>query len=98
MSQLVAWSQSTALALGAPGLFLIAFLDGSFLSLPEVNDLLLVWMVTRHKERFVLYALSSTVGSLAGCLVLYYLGRKGGEALVHRRFGAPNVERAMSAF
>ena len=31
-----------ALALGAPGLFLVAFLDSSFLSLPEITDLLLV--------------------------------------------------------
>lgn len=98
MSRIVAWSRYTALTLGAPGLFLIAFLDASFLSLPEINDLLLVWMVTRHKQRFVLYAMSSTLGSLAGCLVLYYLGRKGGEALVKRRFGGASVEHAMSAF
>ena len=29
-----------ALALGGPGLFIVAFLDSSFLSLPEINDLL----------------------------------------------------------
>ena len=36
------WVQAFALALGGPGLFLIAFLDSSFLSFPEVNDLLIV--------------------------------------------------------
>ena len=36
-------------------------------------------MVVQHKERLVLYALSATIGSLAGCLALYYIGRKGGE-------------------
>ena len=54
-----------ALGLGAPGLFLIAFLDSSFLSLPEVVDLLLMGLVTQHKERMVLYALVATIGSLA---------------------------------
>ena len=55
-------------------------------------------MVTRHKERFLLYAVSSTLGSIAGCLLLYYLGRKGGDALVKKRFGGPSVDRAMAMF
>jgi len=96
MSRFVDWIRSVALALGAPGLFLVAFLDSSFLSLPEINDLLLIWMVTRHKGRIVLYAAGSMLGSIAGCFVLYYLGRKGGDALVRRRFGHERVERALA--
>ena len=34
--------QTFALGIGGPGLFLVAFLDSSFLSLPETNDLLVV--------------------------------------------------------
>jgi membrane protein YqaA with SNARE-associated domain len=97
MGRFVDWIRSLALALGAPGLFLVAFLDSSFLSLPEINDLLLIWMVTRHKGRIVLYVFGSTLGSIAGCFVLYYLGRKGGDALVRRRFGHERVERALAA-
>jgi membrane protein YqaA with SNARE-associated domain len=77
-----------------PGLFIVAFLDSSVLPLPELNDLLLVWMVTRNKGLMVLYASSVALGSLVGCLVLYYLGRRGGDALVRGRFGAKRVERA----
>ncbi len=77
MRKFVDGIQALALALGAPGLFIVAFLDSSFLSLPEINDLLLVLMVTQHKSRMVLYATSATIGSIAGCLVLYYVGRKG---------------------
>jgi membrane protein YqaA with SNARE-associated domain len=95
MRRIADWLQSTALALGAPGLFVIAFLDSSFLSLPEINDLLLVWMVTRHKERVILYASAATLGSLAGCLTLYYLGRKGGEAFVRKRFKGTTVDRVI---
>ena len=44
------------------------------------------------------YALLATLGSLSGCLVLYFLGRKGGEALVRRRFGGPRLDRAMALY
>jgi membrane protein YqaA with SNARE-associated domain len=97
MGRFVGWIRSVALALGAPGLFLVAFLDSSFLSLPEINDLLLIWMVTRNKGRIFLYAAGSMLGSIAGSFVLYYLGRKGGAALVRRRFGHERVERALAS-
>lgn len=96
MRRFVEWIQSVAIALGAPGLFLIGFLDSSFLSFPEVNDLLLVLMVTEHPHRMILYATSATLGSLGGCLALYYVGRKGGEAFIRRRFGTGAVERTLS--
>ncbi len=97
MSEFVDRLRAFALAMGAPGLFVVAFLDSSFLSLPEINDLLLVFMVTQHKERMVLYAATATLGSLAGCLVLYYIGRKG-DQWVARRFSPARVERAMATF
>lgn len=97
MGRLVEWAQAFALGLGGPGLFFIAFLDSSFLSLPEINDLLLVWMVTRHESRMLYYATCSTLGSIAGCLVLYYVGRKG-DQWVARRFSQARIERAMRAF
>jgi membrane protein YqaA with SNARE-associated domain len=87
-----------AMALGAPGIFLVAFLDSSILSLPEVADLLVIWMVTNNKSRIVIYVVSATLGSLLGCLLLYGIGKKGGAGFVHRRFGSTNVERALAAF
>src|SRR5258707_7112291 len=97
MGRFVDWIQSFALALGGPGLFIVGFLDSSFLSLPEINDLLLIWMVTQHKPRMLYYVASSTLGSVAGCLVLYYVGRKS-EEWVARRFSAARMERAMKTF
>jgi len=90
--------QALALAMGAPGLFLVAFLDSSVLSLPEIADLLVVWMVTRHRTRILLYVVSATAGSIAGCLILYYIGKKGGEALMRRRFSSDAVDRTLAAF
>jgi membrane protein YqaA with SNARE-associated domain len=94
----IAWIQDVAQTLGAPGLFVVAFLDSSFLSLPQINDLLLVLSVTRAPHLMPLYAAMSTLGSLAGCMVMYFIGRKGGDALLRRRFKGRHAERAMAIF
>ncbi len=96
MDRIVSSVQAFALGIGGPGLFLVAFLDSSFLSLPEINDLLVVMLVIEHKARMPYYALMATLGSVAGCLVLYCFGRTGGEALVRRRFGGPRMARALA--
>jgi membrane protein YqaA with SNARE-associated domain len=98
MKHVVQWFQSFAMAIGGPGLFLIAMLDSSFLSFPEINDLLIVWMVTRHPHRLLYYATMSTLGSIAGCLVLYYVARRGGQAFIRKRFSADRIERGLRAF
>jgi membrane protein YqaA with SNARE-associated domain len=98
LKSLVAWIQGVALTLGGPGLFLIAFLDSSFLSLPQINDLLLVWMVVQHPHLMPYYALMAVLGSIAGCLVMYYIGRKGGDALLKKRFNGPSTERYLALF
>ena len=95
MARIVSWVQAFALSVGGPGLFLIAFLDSSFLSLPEINDILVIVMVIENKPLMPYYALMATTGSVAGCLLLYAIGRRGGEALLRRRFGGPRLERAM---
>jgi membrane protein YqaA with SNARE-associated domain len=98
MKRLVDWLQGFALSLGGPGLFLIAFLDSSFLSFPEVTDLLIVWLTIQHEHRMVFYATFATMGSVSGCFALYHVARKGGEAFLRRRFHGPNIDRAMRLF
>lgn len=87
-----------ALGLGGPGLFAVAFLDSSFLSLPNINDLLVVVMVVEHKERMLYYAAMATLGSVSGCYVIYYLARKGGEAFLEKRLKRGAVDRALAAY
>lgn len=98
MSKVVAAIQSFALTLGAPGLFLVAFLDSSFLSLPQVNDLLLIWMVTREPSLWLVYAAMATLGSIAGCLVMYYLARKGGERVLRKMVSHSRMEKGRETF
>lgn len=94
MRRIIEWGQGVALVLGGPGLFLIAFLDASFLSLPEINDILIVWMVTHHKGGLLYYVSMATLGSIAGCFVLYGMARKGGEAVLRRWGEGPAIARA----
>jgi membrane protein YqaA with SNARE-associated domain len=98
MSRITAALQHFAQSYGFPGLFLIAFLDSSFLSLPQVNDLLIIWMVIEFPSRWMLYAGAATAGSVAGCLVMYGLARKGGEALLRKGMSERRVEWGMAQF
>jgi membrane protein YqaA with SNARE-associated domain len=94
----IGWLHTLALGLGGPGLFVVAFLDASFLSLPHINDLLVVLMVTEHKDRMLYYVAMATFGSVAGCYVIYYLAEKGGEAFLRKRLKSGHVARALSAY
>ena len=77
-----------ASVLGAPGLLLISFLDSSVLTFPVINDLLLIDLSIQHPARMPLYAFLAAFGSVVGCVLLYFLARKGGEAFFHRKAGS----------
>ncbi len=92
MARITAWIQAFAISIGGPGLFVIGFLDSSFLSFPEINDLLVIVMVTHHPQRMIFYASMATLGSVAGCLALYFVARKGGHGLLNKRFKGGTIE------
>ena len=81
------WLQAIVATTGGVGLFLIAFLDSSVLTFPVINDLLLINLSVRYPARMPYYAAMATLGSVGGCLLLYYLARKGGEAMFHKHAG-----------
>jgi membrane protein YqaA with SNARE-associated domain len=97
MGEIVDKVRSFALVLGAPGLFIVSFLDSSFLPLPGITDVLLIVMVTRNPGAMLLYVVATVAGSVAGCLVLHAIGRKGGDALVRKRFTGERIDRALLA-
>ncbi len=92
------WKQKIVVfagTIGAPGLFLISFLDSSVLTFPVINDLLLIELSMQHPLRMPLYAAMAGIGSVLGCLLLYFIAKKGGEALFRKKAGvhAPAVKR-----
>src|ERR1700747_3502569 len=74
-------------AFGGVGLFLSAFIDSSFVPLPLVTDLLLMELSRRHPVRMPYYAAMAALGSLAGCIWIYWLARKGGQAYFRKSQG-----------
>lgn len=67
--------------LGALGLFLVAVIDSSVipLPLPGSTDLLLLWLVARNGDPWLLAAFA-IVGSILGGYTTWHVGRRGGEA------------------
>ena len=98
LHRLAEFAQHLAERYGGPGLAAIAFLDSSFLSLPEVSDLLIVVFVVRDPTRWLYYGLMATVGSVAGCYALYELGRRGGHNFLLKRFHESHIDRALAWF
>ena len=72
------------LALYGGGLFLLSFLDSSFIPFPGLNDLALIVLASKHPLRAPYYALLSTLGSLLGCYVMYGIARGGGRLAARR--------------
>jgi len=83
------WVKATLPALGGVGVCVSAFLDSSFVPLPLVTDLIVVELSSRHAARMPYYAAMAALGSLAGCIWIYALARKGGQAYYRNRQGRP---------
>jgi membrane protein YqaA with SNARE-associated domain len=99
MHKLFVWVQEVLIPfLGTPGMFIAAFLDSSFLSIPEINDFLMVTSCAAHPGKAPIYVAMTTLGSLAGCSVLWWLGKRGGEGFLVRRFGPARVEQTRERF
>jgi membrane protein DedA with SNARE-associated domain len=98
MSGIITAIQEWASELGGVGLFIIALLDSSFLSFPQVNDLLIIILSTKYPERMPYYAGMTTLGSLIGCFLLYGVARRGGEVFLRKRLKGRYVDRAIALY
>lgn len=105
LSELVHWLHDfiteVPIYVAAPAMILIGALDSSLLSLPEINDYLVVARCYSDPKSVFYFPLFAATGSVIGCLVLYTIMRRGGQAVMRRRFSAENiakVERAYARF
>ncbi|HEX2661814.1 MAG TPA: VTT domain-containing protein [Candidatus Acidoferrum sp.] len=89
------WAQLKSLltaslpALGGGGLLIAAFVDSSFVPLPLLTDLMLFDLSSLHPIRTPFYAAMAALGSVAGCVWIYYLARKGGQVYYRKTQGHP---------
>lgn len=98
IGSIVSTIQQWAIEFGGIGMFVIAGLDSSFLSFPQVNDLLIIVASAQHPERMPYYAGMTVLGSLLGCFALYFVARRGGEAMLRKRFKGRQLDRAFGLY
>lgn len=81
------------LYVAAPAMIVIGALDSSLLSLPEINDYLVVMRCHRDFGAVFYFPLFAALGSVIGCFLLYTLMRRGGQAVLRARFRSEHIER-----
>lgn len=84
--------------LAAPAMIIIGALDSSLLSLPEINDYLVVGRAIRDPTSVFYFPLFAAMGSVVGCALLYTIMRRGGQAVLRRRFNLDNIKRVERAY
>jgi len=72
------------LFMGIPGLLLISFIDSAAVPLAGGPDAVIILLSWRRPAMTFLIVLAAAVGSTLGCMVLYGIGRKGGERALSR--------------
>ena len=82
----------------APAMIVIGALDSSLLSLPEINDYLVVGRCFKDPKAAFYFPLFAATGSVLGCFLLYSIVRRGGQAVLRKRFNVENIKRVERAY
>ena len=86
------------LYLAAPAMVIIGALDSSLLSLPEINDYLVVGRCYKDPTAAYYFPLFAAAGSVLGCNLLYTIVRRGGQAVLRKRFKLENIKKVERAY
>ncbi len=82
----------------APAMIVIGALDSSLLSLPEINDYLVVGRCFKDHHAAFYFPLFAAIGSVIGCNLLYTIARRGGQAVLRKRFNLQSIKRVERAY
>jgi len=89
---------SVPIYFAAPAMLIIGALDSSLLSLPEINDYLVVGRCYKYPSAVFYFPLFAAAGSVLGCLLLYTIMKRGGQALLRKRFKVESIQRVERAY
>ena len=89
---------SMPLYIAAPAMVIIGALDSSLLSLPEINDYLVVGRCYKYPSAAFYFPLFAAAGSVIGCNLLYTIVRRGGQAVLRKRFNLASIKRVERAY
>ena len=84
--------------LAAPAMVIIGALDSSLLSLPEINDYLVVGRCYKDPSAAYYFPLFAAAGSVLGCNLLYTIVRRGGQAVLRKRFPVASIKKVERAY
>ena len=99
---IASWLEENVIAMplyiAAPAMIVIGALDSSLLSLPEINDYLVVGRCYKYPTAVFYFPLFAAAGSVIGCNLLYTIVRRGGQAVLRRRFNLASIKRVEHAY
>ena len=84
--------------LAAPAMVIIGALDSSLLWLPEINDYLVVGRCYKDPSAAYYFPLFAAAGSVLGCNLLYTIVRRGGQAVLRKRFPVASIKKVERAY
>ena len=85
--------------LGIFGVFAMAFVDSAALGMPlDATVGAYIWLARADTMRIAAVILMAAAGSALGSTVLYWIGKKGGETMLHSRMTRERVERMEAWF
>lgn len=87
------WLVGSIATLGPWGLLLVSFGDSAFVPIPQGVDALLITQVIAAPSTAWLAAGIAVFGSVTGSLILYYLARRGGRAMLLKRVSPAGLDR-----
>src|SRR5579885_2733237 len=102
LGELVHWLhdfiRTVPIYVAAPAMIVVGALDSSLLSLPEINDYLVIKRCYSDPKSVFYFPVFAAAGSVLGCLLLYTIMRLGGQAVIRRRFKPESIARVERAY
>ena len=102
LAAIARWLEENVISLpiyyAAPAMVIIGALDSSLLSLPEINDYLVVGRCYKYPSAAFYFPLFAAAGSVIGCNILYTIIRRGGQAVLRKRFPLHSIKRVERAY
>jgi len=96
LAKYAAWLNKVLIPLGPWGVLIIATLDSVGFGIP-IDPVVATFVYLNHRQAW-LYVLVASAGSALGCMVLYFVGHKGGEALLEKRIPKAKFEKIKKSF
>ena len=85
----------TAMAMGLPGIFLVAFADSAFVPLPQGVDALIITQAIAVPSTAYMGAALAVLGSSGGSLILYMMARRVGRTMLEKKVKANGVKKML---